>query len=346
MKFYKMKKIGDGLMKSIRNIGKKKITLDEISKVYKLNDYHSLVNVIMDKIDAGLIEPIRSSGTNGKTPALYNRYRIIDLRVDNRKYENELLFNLHSSLKIDYYLKNINKYKEDRKYILQLSNYISNQKELLNEPVSMNERSFEIWSREKFLQKEGGFRILKNLGLEPQDLNIYDTTEPLSYYSHHKNILQNVLILENKDTFYSMRRHLIKGNENILGLPIGTLIYGKGKGIIKSFKDFTFCVEPYLSDESNQILYLGDLDYEGILIYEQLAAVFMDRIPIKPFNEAYVYMLKKAKNIILPETKEGQNKNISNYFLDSFNDNDRVEILNILRNNKYIPQEILSSRDF
>lgn len=333
-------------MKSIRNSGKKKITLDEISRVYKLKNYHSLVDFIMDKIEVGLIEPIRNSGTNGKTPALYNRYRIIQLEVDNRDYENELLFQLHSSLKIDYYLKNINKYKEDRKYILQLSNYISNQKKLLDEPVSMNERSFEIWNREKFLQKEGGFRILKNLGLEPDDLNIYDTTEPLSYYSHHKKTPQNVLILENKDTFYSMRRHLIEGNEDILGLPIGTLIYGKGKGIIKSFKDFTFCVEPYLSDKSNQIIYLGDLDYEGILIYEQLSAVFMDRIPIKPFSEAYVYMLKKAKTVTLPEMKEGQNKNIGNYFLNSFNDNDKAKILEILRTNKYIPQEILSSRDF
>ena len=333
-------------MKSIQNSGKKKITLDEISKMYKLKDYHSLVSFIMDKIEGGFIEPIRNSGTNGKTPALYNRYRIIDSEVDNGEYENELKFNLHSSLKIDYYLKNINKYKEDRKYILQISNYMSNNKELLNEPVSMNERSFEIWNREKFLQKESGFRILKNVGISPQNLNIYETTEPLSYYSHHKNIPQNVIILENKDTFYSMRRHLIKGNEKILGLPVGTLIYGKGKGIIKSFKDFTFCVEPYLSDRSNQIIYFGDLDYEGILIYEQLSAVFMDRIPIKPFTEAYVYMLKKAKTVTLPKMKEGQNKNIGNHFLDSFNDSDRTEIIEILRNNNYIPQEILSSRDF
>lgn len=333
-------------MKSIRRRGRKKITLDEINKIYKLKDYQSIVDFVMDKIEAGDIEPIRSSGINGKTPALFNRYRIIDLEVDNSEFENELKFKLHSSLKIDYYLKNINKYKEDRKYILQLNNYISNHKEFLNEPVSMNERSFEIWNREKFLQKEGGFRILKNLGLTQEDLNIYETREPLSYYSHHKNIPQNILILENKDTFYSMRRYLINGNKNIFGLPIGTLIYGKGKGIIKSFKDFTFCVEPYLSNNLNQIIYFGDLDYEGILIYEQLSTVFMDRIPIKPFNEAYLYMLRKAKEINLPETKEGQNKNIGSYFLNSFNDDDKKEMLEILRSNKYIPQEILSSRDF
>lgn len=315
-------------------------------KMYKLKDYLSLVDFIKVKIEAGFIEPIISSGTNGKTPALYNRYRVLELKGDSKIYEDELMFSLHSSLKIDYYLKNIDNYKEDRDHILQLSNYISNNKNFLKEPVSINERSFEIWNREKYLKKEGGIKVLKNVGFTPHDLNTYETTEPLSYYSHHKKVPQNVLILENKDTFYSMRRHLIIGNESILGLPIGTLIYGKGKGIIKSFKDFTFCVEPYLSNKSNQIYYLGDLDYEGILIYEQLSNVFIDRIPIKPFNEAYLYMLKKAEKVVLPEMKKGQNKNIGNHFLDSFDEIDRIEIMEMLRSNRYIPQEILNNSDF
>ncbi len=325
---------------------KKKITLAEISKLYKINDYPSLVEFVMNNIEAGYIEPIKFSKTNGKTPALYNRYRIITKKVDNEKYENELKFSLHSSLKIDYYLKNIERYKLDREYILQLNNYITYQKDLLDNPVSINERSFEIWTREKFLQKEGGLRILKNLGISEEDLNIYETSEPLSYYSHHKKTPQNVLILENKDTFYSMRRHLLKGNKTIIGLPIGSLIYGKGKGILRSFKDFTFCVEPYLADQSNQIFYFGDLDYEGILIYEHLADIFANDIHIKPFTGAYIYMLEKARKLTLPKTKEGQNKNIASVFLDSFDDRIRLEILEILSNNEYIPQEILNNRDF
>ncbi len=300
----------------------------------------------MKGIEDGSIEPIKNSGTNGKTPALYNRYRVIYKEIDNEKHVNELTFSLHPSLKIDYYIKNIDKYKQDRKYILQLNDYITHKKDLLDEQISLNERSFEIWAREKHLQREGGSRILKNLGLSIEDLNVYKTTEPLSYYSHHKNLPQNLVILENNDTFYSMRRHLINGNDTIFGLPIATLIYGKGKGIFKSFEDFTFCAEPYLVDESNQILYLGDLDYEGILIYERLAALFKDRIPIKPFNEAYIYMLKKARKIALPDTKEKQNRNIGSLFLGNFSENYRNEILKILGDDKYIPQEILNSRDF
>lgn len=333
-------------MKSIRKMGKKKIELDEISKIYRLKDYQSLVDFIMENIEDGIIQPIKASGTNGKSPALHNRYRIIYIEENYEEYENELLYQLDSSLKIDYYIKNIRRYKEDRHYILQLSNYLSNHKDLLDDPTSLNERSFEIWNREKYLQKEGGFRILKNLGVSLDDLNIYGTTEPLPYYSHHKDIPQNVLILENKDTFYSMRRHLLKGNHKILGLPIGTLIYGKGKGILKSFSDFTFCVEPYLSDKSNQILYFGDLDYEGILIYEQLVSVFMEEISIRPFKQAYIHMLKKANKEDLPLMKDGQNKNIGSIFLDSFETKEKAEIIEILNQNKYIPQEILSIRDF
>ncbi len=141
----------------------------------------------------------------------------------------------------------------------------------------MNERSFEIWQREKFLIKEQGKKILKRCKIEPEILNVYETTEPLSYYSHTRKTPQNLLIIENKDTFYSMRKHLLNGNDTILGMKIGTLIYGGGKGIFRSFQDFDLCVVPYMKTEENQIYYFGDLDYEGIGIYECLAELFQKR---------------------------------------------------------------------
>ena len=333
-------------MKAIRNCGKKKISLDEIARVYKLVEYNKLVDFIFQYIEKGDIEPIISSGTNGKTPALYNRYWVNYEDLDKSKYESELLYKIHTSLKVDYYLNNLDKYIGDREYILKLSKYLSYNGKSLNESMSLNERSFDIWAREKYLKEEGGIKVLKNLGLSLVDLNIYETTEPLSYYSHHKNTPQNILILENKDTFYSLRRHLINKNNTILGLPIGTLIYGKGKGIIKSFRDFTFCVEPYLEEKSNKILYFGDLDYEGILIFEQLSKAFKKNIPIKPFIEAYIHMLKKADQNNLPNMKLGQNKNIGNVFLNFFDDKEKADILHILGNNKYIPQEIMNKSDF
>lgn len=67
-------------------------------------------------------------------------------------------------------------------------------------------------------------------------LNVYRTTEPLSYYTHTRNTPQNILILENKDPFFSMRNYLLNGHTEIFGAEIGTLIYGAGKVLSVLFR--------------------------------------------------------------------------------------------------------------
>ena len=178
-------------------------------------------------------------------------------------------------------------------------------------------------------------------------LNVYETAEPLAYYSHTRQTPQNLLILENKDPFYSMRQHLMEGREQILGEHIGTLIYGAGKRILRSFNDFEFCVESYMRNPENTIYYFGDLDYEGIGIYENLAGMFQDRWEIIPFIPAYQKMLSKAPAAAeLPDTSEGQNRNISDCFFSYFPKQQTEQIREILTRGKYIPQEILNISDF
>ena len=58
----------------------------------------------------------------------------------------------------------------------------------------------------------------------------------------------------------------------ICGEQIGTLIYGAGKGILAAFSDFDSSGEPYMTAQGNTVLYFGDLDYEGIGIYENFAS--------------------------------------------------------------------------
>ena len=65
---------------------------------------------------------------------------------------------------MDYYKKHVAKYKRDRKYIQQLNYYLINSKEKLDTILSVNERSFEIFSEEKFLMSKEGREIIKNLG--------------------------------------------------------------------------------------------------------------------------------------------------------------------------------------
>ncbi|MFD3156897.1 Wadjet anti-phage system protein JetD domain-containing protein [Haloimpatiens sp. FM7330] len=335
-------------MKDLRNLSKKRIELHEIQKYLNVKDYLELVKIITTLINDGVLKPIKRSKLNGKKPALHNRYSIIQEDEDNSKYVEELSYGLNIRLDKTYYMKNIEKYKKDRAFVLALSKFLDEKIELLKTQTSVNERSFQIWGREKFLGKEGGRRILKNLNLKEAFLNIYYTTEPLAYYSYHKNSPQKILIIENKDTFYSMRMKLIKYGGTIFGEEIATLIYGGGKNIYKTFKDFEFCVEPYLLDKSNEILYLGDLDYEGIIIYEGVHEIFKDNFTIKPFVKGYESMIDKyiKEKFVLPNTKIGQNRNIGELFIREFSKEYRKNIMNILESDKYIPQEILNISDF
>lgn len=324
----------------------KRITLEEIQKNGKFETYGGLHSHIMNEISKGTIKPVKASGTNGKKPALYRKYWIEEPVKDYSELESELIFGLSPLIANDYYLENLSVYEQDRKWVLMLSSYLEKQRGLLEQPESINERSFEIWGQEKFLKKGSGMRILRNCGISGETLNYYDTCEPMAGYTHTRKVPQNLLLLENKDTFYSMRRHLLEGNDTILGLEIGTLIYGAGKGILKSFRDFSICSEPYMQNEFNKIYYFGDLDYEGIGIYERLSELFKSGCEIIPFSHGYIRMLEKAENTLLPETKEQQNRNITEKFFSFFEPDIIFKMKKILESDKYIPQEILNISDF
>ena len=171
----------------------------------------------------------------------------------------DIKYTVSTMISVDYYLAHPDMYEKDRNWVLMLNQYLKKHTDALLTPESLNERSFEIWHREKFLDREQG---------------------------------KNILILENKDPFFSMRNYLLNGHTEIFGAEIGTLIYGAGKGIIRSFQDFDLCAEPYMKHPENTIYYFGDLDYEGIGIYENLAEKFRSRWKIIPFVPAYQAMLE------------------------------------------------------
>lgn len=329
-------------------MGKTKIFLTDIKEANLKMDYGELYQYILEEIDRGNIKPVKASGLNGKKPALYNAYWKIEEQESYKDMEEKLMFKIHPSLDISYYLGHLEKYVEDGKMIESISDYLTKKSYMLSYAETINERSFEIFAREKFLDREGGTKLLKNLGISLEKLNCYTTSEPMSYYSHHKNTPQNMLIIENKDTFYSMRKHLIERDADILGMSIGTLIYGSGKGIWKSFVDFVQVVEPYFGDKSNKVYYFGDLDYEGIGIYETLVKLY-NNIEIVLFQRAYERMLEKAEEIgfnRLPDTKEKQNHNIGNCFMEQFSKDSQEKMRKILTAEKYIPQEILNAQDY
>lgn len=144
-----------------------------------------------------------------------------------------------------------------------------------------------------------------------------------------------------------MRKALLAGKQTLFGENISTLIYGAGKRILSSFQEFAISAEPYMLAEGNEFLYFGDLDYEGIGIYEKLAQLFTEQGKIVPYVAAYKLMLAKSTQVPrLPVTKEQQNKQLEGIFWHFFDQKTIDNMQSLLQKERYIPQEILNIKDF
>ena len=179
----------------------KRIKLEEICQRHKSWTYNQIYEYILRQISENKLKPLKASKKNGKKPALYNEYWVVEEKPDYSALLEELRYQIHPRIHTDYYSRNPKIYAEDREWVLKLNAFLMNDADRLNTKVSVNERSFMIWRREKFLSREQGARILKRCGILPGELNYYETAEPFSYYARSRATPQNLLILENKDTF-------------------------------------------------------------------------------------------------------------------------------------------------
>ena len=354
----------------------KKIPLEKLIRQSGETDYQKQYNYIIGLLETGKITPVKAAASNGRRPALPVSFWLREDTADTGAEEEELKYHISLRIRTDYYLHHMDVYRQERVRVRQLNDFLERMPEALTDRISVNERSFQIWGREKFLRIEQGKKLLKHCGLTIEDLNVYDTTEPLAYYSASKGAPQGILVIENKDTYYTFRNYLMSGGREIFGNHISTVIYGAGKGIYRSIADLDFCMEDYMKCPQNEYLYFGDLDYEGLGIYEHLAESLSGSYEIKPFTAAYERMLEKAmqyeggirseteadqegnesmplaetqaargNGITLPETKDAQNRNLSGKFMSFFAPESVERMEKILESGRYIPQEIITIQD-
>ncbi|MCR4665699.1 MAG: DUF2220 domain-containing protein [Desulfovibrio sp.] len=322
-------------------------SLDEL--LHELNlagaPYEDQYKAITSLCADGLLRPVRSSPPNGKKPALHSRYVRLPKKSGESRDEEAALFaeleGLAPEIARIYYRMHPESYRKEREYVLLLNSFFLQKKHLLTESVSCNERSFQIWHDEKFLKKRAK-RLLAHCGVDYASLNVYETAEPFASFSVSRETPQNILVIENSDTFYSMRRALLRA-PTLFGRTIGTLIYGAGSRILSSFGDFVRTADPFLQQEENTFLYWGDLDYQGISIFVQVMNDLS--APVSPFSEAYLTMLEKARHITLRNAKPGQRKLEPERFFGFFEPEARRCMEEILRKGLYIPQEIVTIHD-
>lgn len=318
------------------------IKTEELLKKYK--SYREGYDAIQKKVEHGKLIPVKSSGSNEKRPPLFNRYRKVVIKEDMSGFKQELMRTFPVPLDPSYYMRHLRQYEKDRPNVQKLLRFFTRNdlETLLAQPVSPNERSFQIFGREKFLKEHPGF--LFRSGIDLSVLNVYETDEPMAYYSRRKYCPQSVLILENLDPFISLKRKMIESDFQPFGSNIETLIYGGGKRIFMYWRDLIQFGEPYLKECHNIFYYFGDLDYEGISIYENFKQSF-PAYDIRLFVPAYLKMLEKAKNYDLPEMKE-QKVTEGSLFFASFERGIEKQMKIILEQGKYIPQEILIISDY
>ena len=103
----------------------KRISLDELEKKLHAESYEQLCAAVYGQVENGRLKPVKASGTNGKKPALYVQYWIVEQRQepDYSMYEEELKYKLHTKISADYYLRHLEQYAQDRDWVLMLSDY-------------------------------------------------------------------------------------------------------------------------------------------------------------------------------------------------------------------------------
>jgi len=327
----------------IENYPKKIIELSEIINQSK-NSYEEMAETIRCYVEEGFLQPVKSSGLNGRRPALYNKYKILKPEKDHRESFEKIKL-LHGRFDHQYYLTHPEQYERISEEIEALSSFLWSRSEELLEPMSINERSFSIFGKEKLLKSiENQFSsYFRMQGFSFEDLHTYPTPEPFFEYIHPSLKEGQILIVENKDTWYTLRKIMREENKPVVfGIPVKVLLYGEGKKITRQSGRLREYMEEVLGEHQNDFYYFGDLDYEGISIYQE-AKEKNPEVNVKLLLKAYEAMLEEKLQKAYPETRDHRTPRADlEGFLANFSEEHQKKILQILEKGRYIPQEILN----
>lgn len=314
----------------LKKVKSQNITLEEIYQstkiVYSPEIAKQMDIIIGNLVQENKLEPLKNARKNLMGTPL--KYRIVRYQKDYAETKQEIM-QLHEKINVQYYLKHPEEYEEYRDEIFKINNFIALEEK--GQTLTVNERSYQIWKDEKKLKQQEN--ILKKLGIGFKELNCYETYEPFFYFENNQYNEKNkkVLIIENRDTFWTFKKIAEKYQNFYL------IIYGEGKKILNSFE----YIENFNIKKETDILYFGDIDYEGINIYVSLVQTYSD-YHILPYVVAYHKMIELENNPNQIKKKQNKREDYIEVFLNYFDTEDRKKLRNMFENNFYIPQEILN----
>ncbi len=320
------------------------LSLDQLREWISPANYRELHNTIAQLQETGLLRPVGSPrNNNGMVPPLRLKYRILHPARDDSDVLEEIK-QLSTELNISGYLKRPVLYRKHRDILLPLSRYLKNSRSRLDVPMSKNERAFSIWNREKVLDSAHCQSVLRFNGWENR-LNYYPTPEPFfDYLTGYLtgDEIHTLLILENKDTWYTLRRLLLQFPEKhrLFGARLDGVVLGEGRKAARphALEEYASLL-PY---QPPQFLYFGDLDYAGIDIFLSVAAE-NPSLSVSLFLPAYQAMLRRSRKVGYGKSHTDQTKpERLPDFLRLFPPEEADEIKTLLAGGRYLPQEILN----
>lgn len=310
--------------------------------------YEELRDVLEELCREQVIAPIKKSGKTSFLPQVYCEYRKLAVKQDYSHLIPEIR-GLHPSLSIDKYLVNPREFQDTREYILKLSRLLWEKAECLDQWMSVKEKSYAIWGDEKFLESRQGRSILVFHHLDGERLHYYYAPEPFFCRVFGPEGKGDVLILENKDTWYSIGRALKESKTGqIAGITAGLLIYGEGNKITREQEGLSaFLEEMGYGSGRGRIYYAGDIDRAGLGIFYD-AKRQNPALSIEPCLPLYHAMVSRAlQDGHKPELSEdGRAIGWEQGFLEYFTGPGRLLVRQVLEENRRIPQEILNYQDY
>lgn len=349
--------------KDISKILKKTISIDDlyeiISKTYKINisdlktTEYTLFYSIIKKLEQKEIIKKYGKDSNGRRVNPLNlKYRLInnvekDLILSSEA--KQLLYSLNKNIDTSYYFKNIDELEKDKNKLIILSDFLDSINENTHY-ISVNERSYELFGYEKALKgakesvgskKESN--ILQRTKLDIDKLNCFETYTPLQCYilpNFYKKESRSILIVENLDTYWSFHRAL---NDTTLGDDLDMLVYGGGNKVAGNFQFHRH----YSISENDNILYFGDIDPAGLVIYKNIQR-FNKNLNIKLAKDLYKLALEIGINKGVQNIKNRNQtfleESLIEEILSQLDIESAKKFKDIIYNDKYIPQEVLNYR--
>ncbi|MBC3888618.1 hypothetical protein GH810_09885 [Acetobacterium paludosum] len=330
----------EDLSQKLLSLKKTFITLNELENIVLANNYDELRAIVNEQIADEVIMAVGKKNTNGLIPPLHLKYRICNTAEDLSPYFDEIR-HLHPDLKISEYLANPHLYKMHRHIVLPLSDMLKTRSETLRHKMSKNERAYSIWHDEKMLDDSKAKSVIAFLEIAER-LNYYLTPEPFFDFVLRSQKEMTVLIIENKDTWFTFRKLLTKNPEKccLHGTQLDAVLYGEGNKVTKPGG-----IQAYADNVLSanvQFLYFGDLDFTGIDLFSRVCKA-NPGANIKLFAELYQDMLDLTEWDQLGQIRKKQKTDINmNGFLSFFSADHMIMIQELLKANKYIPQEAIN----